>query len=99
MKQGAIIINVARGQIINQNDLIYALENKIISGAALDVFSKEPLEETSKLFDLDNALISPHISGNYPNYQTDMLSQFAENLNRFSRRKSLKNRVCKKRLY
>ena len=99
MKRSAIIINVARGQIINQEDLIEALENKIISGAALDVFSQEPLEESSRLFDLDNVLISPHISGNYPNYQKDMMDQFANNLNRFFLGKSLKNRVCKKRLY
>ena len=99
MKENAIIINIARGQIINQDDLINALENKIISGAALDVFAKEPLEESSKLFDLDNVIISPHISGNYPNYQKDMIDQFADNLNRFVLGKALKNRVCKKRLY
>tara|TARA_X000001036_G_scaffold235481_2_gene219772 strand:+ start:7461 stop:8447 length:987 start_codon:yes stop_codon:yes gene_type:complete len=99
MKENAIIINIARGQIINQDDLINALENKIISGAALDVFAKEPLEESSKLFDLDNVIISPHISGNYPNYQKDMVDQFADNLNRFILGKALKNRVCKKRLY
>ena len=99
MKQNAVIINVARGQIINQNDLINALENKVISGAALDVFEKEPLEESSKLFDLDNVLISPHISGNYQNYQSDMLDKFSTNLNRFVLEKELKNRVCKKRLY
>ena len=99
MKQSAIIINIARGQIINQDDLIHALENNIISGAALDVFAKEPLEESSKLFDLDNTLISPHISGNYQNYQKDMIDLFADNLNRFVLGKALKNRVCKKRLY
>ena len=99
MKENAIIINIARGQIINQDDLIDALENTIISGAALDVFAKEPLEESSKLFDLDNVIISPHISGNYPNYQKDMIDQFADNLNRFVLGKTLKNRVCKKRLY
>ena len=99
MRENAIIINIARGQIINQDDLINALENKIISGAALDVFAKEPLEESSKLFDLDNVIISPHISGNYPNYQKDMVDQFAHNLNRFILGKALKNRVCKKRLY
>ena len=99
MKQSAIIINIARGQIINQDDLIHALENNIIGGAALDVFTKEPLEESSKLFDLDNTLISPHISGNYQNYQKDMIDLFADNLNRFVLGKALKNRVCKKRLY
>ena len=71
----------------------------MISGAALDVFSQEPLPENSKLFNLDNVMISPHISGNYQNYQIDMIDQFAINLNRFIINKPLKNRVCKKRLY
>ena len=99
MKKNAIIINVARGQIINEENLIDALENKIIGGAALDVFAKEPLNKNSHFFDLDNVVISPHISGNYQNYQSDMIDQFAVNLNRFAMEKSLKNRVCKKRLY
>jgi len=99
MKRTAKIINIARGKIIKQNDLIEALQNKIISGAALDVFEQEPLEKSSTLFDLDNVLLSPHISGNYPDYQKDMIDQFADNLNKFALGKTLKNRVCKKRLY
>ena len=99
MKSSAFIINVARGAIIDEFSLINTLQKKKIGGAALDVFQKEPLDEDNPLFKLDNVFLSPHISGNFPEYQTDVVIQFADNLNRFLAGKGLKNRVCKKRLY
>ena len=99
MKSTAFIINIARGEIINEAALIKALQNKTIAGAALDVFEKEPLPKESPLFALDNVFLSPHISGNFPEYQHDVMVQFADNLNRYLAGKDLKNRVCKKRLY
>ena len=99
MKSSAIIINIARGKIINEAALIKALQNKTIAGAALDVFEEEPLPKESPLFALDNVFLSPHISGNFPEYQHDVMVQFADNLNRYLAGKDLKNRVCKKRLY
>ena len=99
MKSTAFIINIARGEIINEAALINALQNKTLAGAALDVFEKEPLPKESPLFALDNVFLSPHISGNFPEYQHDVMVQFADNLNRYWAGKDLKNRVCKKRLY
>jgi phosphoglycerate dehydrogenase-like enzyme len=99
MKSSAILINIARGEIIDELALINSLQHKQISGAALDVFENEPLEENSPLFVLDNVFLSPHISGNFPEYQKDVVIQFRDNLNRFIAGKALKNRVCKKRLY
>jgi len=99
MKSSAIIINIARGKIINEAALIKALQNKTIAGAALDVFEEEPLPKESPLFALDNVFLSPHISGNFPEYQHDVMVQFADNLKRYLAGKDLKNRVCKKRLY
>lgn len=61
MKPSAILINTARGEIINQDDLIWALENKIIWGAGLDVTTPEPLPLDSKLLTFNNVLITPHI--------------------------------------
>ena len=61
MKKNCILINTARGGLINETDLIQALKNNVIKGAALDVFKKEPLEE-SKLFNLDNIILTPHIA-------------------------------------
>ena len=62
MKDNSVVINTARGSIINEEELICALENKVIYGAALDVFEKEPLPENSKLRAMDNVFFSPHNS-------------------------------------
>ena len=99
MQKSALIINVARGEIIDESALTVALQNNSIAGAALDVFEKEPILENNPLFELDNVFLSPHISGNFPEYQHDVVVQFADNLNRFMAGKALKNRVCKKRMY
>ena len=99
MKNSAVFINTSRGKIVNESDLIEALEKKEIRGAALDVFASEPLDTGSKLFDLKNVFLSPHISGNFPEYQSDMILQFGKNLTRHIENKSLFNRICKKRLY
>ena len=99
MKSSAFIINIARGAIINESALINSLQQKQITGAGLDVFSAEPLDKDNPLFELDNVFLSPHISGNFPDYQKDVVIQFTDNLNRFIAGTDLKNRVCKKRLY
>ena len=61
MKKTSKIINVARGGIINENDLVNALNNDIISGAALDVFVNEPLSKTNDLIKAKNVLLTPHL--------------------------------------
>lgn len=62
MKNSCIFVNIARGQLVVESDLIDALSNKKISGAVLDVFETEPLEKTSPLWDMDNVIITPHNS-------------------------------------
>ena len=61
MKKNCILVNTARGGLINEADLIDALKNNVIKGAALDVFKKEPLAE-SELFNLENIILTPHIA-------------------------------------
>jgi D-3-phosphoglycerate dehydrogenase len=63
MKVGAIIINTARGGIIDERSLISALEKGTLSGAALDVFEKEPPDFGSRLFEFENVIVTPHIAG------------------------------------
>ena len=63
MKSNAIVINTARGEIINEDDLYWALSNKIISAAALDVYSEEP-PTNNDLISLENLICTPHIAGN-----------------------------------
>ena len=99
MKSSVIIINPARGPIINQKALENTIKSNKIAGAILDVFHEEPLKEDSSLFDLDNIFLTPHISGNFPGYQNKVVELFSKNLNRYINNKTLINRVCKKRLY
>ena len=60
MKKSAVLINVARGAVVCEKDLIWALENGEIAGAALDVLEQEPPEKDNPLFRFDNVIISPH---------------------------------------
>ncbi len=99
MSKDSYLINVSRGKVIAEKDLIKHLKNNKIQGAALDVFSNEPLNQNSELFNLNNTFLSPHISGNFKGYQIALIKSFTDNLNRYLDKKSLKNRVCKKRLY
>lgn len=61
MNENALLINTARGKMVNEQDLYEALENKVIAGAALDVFSKEPLPRDSNLRMLNNVMFTPHV--------------------------------------
>ena len=67
-KEDAIIINTARGGIINEQDLYEVMQDGHLSGAAIDVCSKEPLSRWSKLWKTNNLFITPHISGNINNF-------------------------------
>lgn len=58
------LINVSRGEIINEKDLVTALKSEMIAGAVLDVFINEPLSPGSPFFKLNNAVVTPHIAGN-----------------------------------
>ena len=62
MKKEALFVNISRGKVLNQQDLIVALQNGNLSGAILDVFETEPLEENSPLWDMENVIITPHNS-------------------------------------
>ena len=77
MKKTSFLINTSRGSIINEDDLIIALSTKIIAGAGLDVYEKEPLPENNKLRFLSNALLLPHLgyvtAENYSIFYTQMI--------------------------
>ncbi|MHB1314565.1 MAG: NAD(P)-dependent oxidoreductase [Christensenellales bacterium] len=80
MKSTAILINLARGAIINQHDLLIALKEKWIRGAALDVFTVEPIPSDDPLWDLQNVIITPHISGQFLEYDLGVVQAFLRNL-------------------
>jgi phosphoglycerate dehydrogenase-like enzyme len=95
-KQSAVIINVGRGPIIDEEALIEALSAKKIKGAGLDVMTIEPLPKTSPLWKLDNVLLSPHNMDMTLTFMRESTEFFInENLPRFLRGKDLVNPVDK----
>jgi D-2-hydroxyacid dehydrogenase (NADP+) len=93
MKETASIINIARGSIINQNDLTEALKNKTISYAGLDVFEVEPLPEEDELWDLENVYINPHASGTVKENKKRLADLIIANIQRFIDNEKLANVV------
>jgi D-2-hydroxyacid dehydrogenase (NADP+) len=93
MKETASIINIARGSIINQNDLTEALKNKTISYAGLDVFEVEPLPEEDELWDLENVYITPHASGTVKENKKRLADLIIANIQRFIDNEKLANVV------
>ena len=80
MKETAIVVNTARGGIINEASLVNALQNKIILGAGLDVYEKEPPDENHPLFNLDNVILSPHNAALTIECRKRMAIESAENI-------------------
>jgi phosphoglycerate dehydrogenase-like enzyme len=93
MNDGAILVNVARGQIVDETAMIDALRNGKLGGAVLDVFDKEPLDESSPLWTLPNVVISPHSSGFRKSHWDEVIDLFSTNLQRYRRGESLLNPV------
>ena len=83
MKRSAFLVNVARGGVLDEADLIAALRAGIIRGAALDVFSEEPLPAESELWSLPNVLISPHLAGLNSSYPQSILPLVEQNIRLF----------------
>ncbi|HEX3791976.1 MAG TPA: D-2-hydroxyacid dehydrogenase [Pseudonocardiaceae bacterium] len=95
MKPTARLINVGRGQLVVDADLLAALAEQRIAGAALDVFADEPLPQSSPWWDAPNAIISPHMSGDVIGWRTELIELFLANLARYRRGAALRNVVDK----
>ena len=95
MGKDTLLINVGRGTAIKQDELIFALNNGIIRGAALDVAYPEPLPESDPLWTAKNLILTPHVSGNMSlGVSRDKCTElFCENLKRYAAGKPLKNVV------
>jgi phosphoglycerate dehydrogenase-like enzyme len=83
LKRGAVFINVARGQLVVERDLVSALESGQLGGAGLDVTEIEPLPPSSPLWELSNVLITPHVGAQSATRYDDVTDFFCENLRRF----------------
>lgn len=95
MQPTAFFINVARGPIVNEPDLIEILKARKIAGAGLDVTEIEPLPKDSPLWDLDNVIISPHSAGGSQHRMRRVTEFFLDNLERYLKGEELKNVVNK----
>ena len=96
MRPSARLINVGRGALVAESDLVKALEAGRIAGAALDVFEDEPLAPSSPLWDLPNVIVSPHMSGDVVGWRDDLVRLFTENLGRYVSGRPLRNVVDKR---
>ncbi|MGQ0548913.1 MAG: D-2-hydroxyacid dehydrogenase [Armatimonadota bacterium] len=83
MKSSAVLINVGRGPIVQEAALMDALRAGVIAGAGLDVFDHEPLPSDSPFYQMENVIITPHVSGASPTYLDRAIPLFCENLRRY----------------
>lgn len=93
MKKDALFINVGRGEVVDQEALIQALEKGVIRGAGLDVTTPEPLPKDSKLWRMENVYITPHNAPSSPYMLQRLITFIEDNINCYIEGKELKNIV------
>ncbi|MFW6269623.1 MAG: D-2-hydroxyacid dehydrogenase [Bacillota bacterium] len=99
MKRDAFLVNIGRGELIEQEALITALKEGWIAGAGLDVTTPEPLPEDNPLWNLDNVILTPHVSGLSPSNKYRKFDIFKDNLERYIKGENLNNVVDFEREY
>ena len=85
MKKSSVFINIGRGSTVKEADLITALKEKLIAGAVLDVFEKEPLSESNELWNFENVYISPHFACSDKDVYNRTISVFGDNLEAYAK--------------
>jgi phosphoglycerate dehydrogenase-like enzyme len=93
MKASAYMVNIGRGAVIDEHAMADALKAGKLGGAGLDVFEHEPLESSSPLWELENVILTPHISGANRRYMDKACELFVDNLKRFASNRPLLNVV------
>jgi phosphoglycerate dehydrogenase-like enzyme len=99
MKPRALIVNVARGGIVDEEALAKALAEDQIGGAAMDVFDEEPLPPASPLWSAPNCIVTPHVAGLTRDYMLRVGNLFAENIRRLEAGEPLRNEIDRSRGY
>jgi D-2-hydroxyacid dehydrogenase (NADP+) len=93
LPEGAFVVNVARGGLVNEPALLAGLRSGHLGGAGLDVFAEEPLPPDSPLWTTPRLMITPHVAGDSPGYMDGMIPLFCENLGRYLAGHPLENVV------
>jgi phosphoglycerate dehydrogenase-like enzyme len=96
MNLQARFINIGRGALVVEGALLEALQQERIAGAALDVFVEEPLPSESPFWTAPNCLVSPHMSGDYVEFENTLADQFIDNWGRYLAGETLFNLVDKR---
>lgn len=99
MRKSAFFINIARASVVDENALLDALQNQTIAGAALDVFTKEPLPEDHPFWSMENVIISPHAASFTPDSWNRVLDLMKSNFIAFSQGEKLTNEINKTKGY
>lgn len=83
MDTDAVLVNIARGRVVDEGALLNALQEDAIRAAVLDVFHEEPLPDDHPFWSMENVLVTPHNSGRTPRYEERLMAVFRENLDAF----------------
>ncbi|MCY4315697.1 MAG: D-2-hydroxyacid dehydrogenase [Roseovarius sp.] len=99
MKKGAVLIDVSRGGVVDESALLHALNSRKIRGAAIDVFTSEPLPPDHPLWGCENAILTPHCSSVHDGWYRESAEMFSANLMRYRKGEELENIVDPSRGY
>jgi phosphoglycerate dehydrogenase-like enzyme len=99
MKNTSFLINMARGPVVDEEALCFALKDKIIAGAGCDVFDVEPLPPDNPLWDLPNIMITPHSTPRVPSIFDNALNILLENIEHYKKDEPLRNRLGERDIY
>lgn len=94
MPKGSYLVNVARGEVANERDVIAALSSGQLAGAYLDVFEREPLDPASPLWDIPNVIVSPHTASHSLGQNEAIFGIFLDNLERWRNGRKLRNDIA-----
>jgi phosphoglycerate dehydrogenase-like enzyme len=94
MKRSAVFINTSRGAVVNEPDLVKALQERVIAAAGLDVFEKEPINPDNPLLRMDNVILTPHISAGTVDALTEKMQAVFANMQRCLRGEPIHDRVA-----
>jgi len=99
LPQGAYLVNLARGGIVDEGALLERLRSGRIAGAAIDVFDQEPLPKDSPMWRAPNTILTPHVAGLEPDYMKRLMKLAVDNVSRLEKGEPLRNEVDRTRGY